>query len=140
MYLYELDQKSGQVTYIYRVTTAWTESTANWNFPWGTPGSDFDQSIAYALYLPNQKNCSVAIDLTNLVQAWVNQTYPNNGMLLYSTGPNHIIEYSTKEEDTNNSNQIPRLEISYTMGSQPQSPEGNFIYGMLNWLFAFFGG
>jgi hypothetical protein len=139
LYLYEQDEKPGQITYLYRVTRAWAESTATWGAPWTIPGGDFDQSIAYGLYLPNQKNCYASLDLTNLVQAWVNQDFPNYGVLLYSTGPNHIIQYTAKEE-TNNPERRPRLEVTYTMGFQRKSPGGNFMRGFLNWLIAFFGG
>ena len=50
------------------------------------------------------------IDLTNLVQEWAAGT-PNYGFLLYSTGPNHILRYSSK--DNSAVAEHPKLHITY---------------------------
>ena len=111
LYLYEEDEKLDQVTYIYKVTSGWDEGSVTWNSPWINPGGDFDNSYAYASFLPNQTDCMLTIDITELVQEWVNGT-PNHGFLLYSTGPNHILRYSSKENST--VEQHPKLSIAYT--------------------------
>jgi hypothetical protein len=99
-----------QVTYIYKLASAWSEISVTWNSPWTNPGGDFDNSQAYASFLPNQTNCMLTIDLTELVQEWVNGT-PNYGFLLYSTGPNHILRYSSKENIA--ADQHPKLDVTY---------------------------
>lgn len=115
LFLFEKDDDPNQVTYIYRVTSSWNEDSATWEFPWTNPGGDFDNSFVYAVYPPSQINCMLTIDITNLVQEWVNGT-PNYGLLLYSTGTNHIIKYSSKEETV--VEQHPKLYVEYTAPSK----------------------
>jgi hypothetical protein len=112
LYLYERGNKTGQTTYIYRVTSDWNENTVTWS-NWSLPGGDFDNSISYFAYLPDQNNCMLTMDTTNLVQAWVNGSYNNYGLMLYSTGPNHIISYSSKESGT--ASEWPKLNIVYVL-------------------------
>jgi hypothetical protein len=119
LYLYERDNKSGQITYLYRVTSSWNESTVTWQ-SWLSPGGDFDNSIAYFAYLPDQKNCMLTMEITALVQAWVDATYNNYGLILYSTGPNHILPYSSKENGT--VSQRPKLEILYSVPTSTPTP------------------
>jgi hypothetical protein len=119
LYLYEGGNKTGQTTFVYRVTSSWNESTATWN-TWTVPGGDFDSSMAYFAYLPEQGNCMLTIDITNLVQAWANGTYNNYGVLLYSTGPNHIISYTSKEDT--NSSAWPKLYIVYVVPTFTPTP------------------
>ena len=119
LYLYENGNKTGQTTYIYRVTSDWTESTVTWN-TWSTPGGDFDSSTAYFAYLPEQGNCMVTLDITNLVQTWSRGTHPNYGLMLYSIGPNHIISYSSKE--SGKPGESPRLDVIYAVPSSTPTP------------------
>jgi hypothetical protein len=69
LYLYENGNKTGQTTYIYRVTSSWNESTVTWD-SWSTPGGDFDSGTAYFAYLPEQGNCMVTLYLSSLVERW----------------------------------------------------------------------
>jgi hypothetical protein len=112
LYLYSQDSKAGQTTYIYRVTSNWSENSATWS-TWTLPGGDFDSDTSYFTFLPAQSNCMLTLDLTSLVQAWVDGTSPNYGLLLYSIGPNHIIRYSSKENGT--ASQRPKLNIVFTV-------------------------
>jgi len=110
LYLYEKDQKLDQITYLYRLISPWSEDSVTWNDPWITAGGDFDSSRAYASFLPNQTSCMLEIDLTTLVQEWVDGV-PNYGFMLYSTGPNHILRYSSKENTA--LEEHPKLDIIY---------------------------
>jgi hypothetical protein len=121
LYLYETRQIPGQTTYLYRVTHTWSEGSVTWNNPWTIHGGNFDKSIAFDSFLPNQTNCMVTLDLTDLVQRWVNGTYPNYGVLLYTTGPNRSIIYSSKENPI--AEQRPRLDVSYTQPVTSQLEE-----------------
>jgi hypothetical protein len=94
------------------VTENWSEDTATWISPWSSPGGDFDTSRAYAQFIPGQRNCYLSLDLTYLVQLWVNGNYPNYGVLLYSTGQYHTVEYASKEYSQAPERQ-PRLEVIY---------------------------
>jgi hypothetical protein len=122
LYLFEKDKKLDQVTYLYLITSPWNETSVTWNSPWTNVGGDFDNSHAYASFLPNQSNCMLTIDLSDLVQEWVNGT-PNYGFLLYSTGPNHILRYSAKENST--ADQHPKLDVTYI---EPASSSTNFQF------------
>lgn len=62
----------------------------------------------------------LTLNITNLVQAWVNGMYVNNGLMLYSTGPNHIISYSSKENNT--AGEWPRLSIVYVTPTSTPTP------------------
>lgn len=110
LYLFERDKKLDQITYLYRLTSPWSEEFATWDSPWSTPGGDIDASQVYASFYPNQTSCMLEIDLTQLVQEWVDGR-PNYGFLLYSTGPNHILRYSSKENAA--TGEHPKLEITY---------------------------
>lgn len=112
LYLYEQGNKAGQTTFIYRVTSNWSENTVTW-LTWTLLGGDFDNSIAYFAYIPDQNNCMLTMDITSLVQLWVDGTYPNYGLMLYSTGPNGIISYASKENGT--ANKHPKLDIVYSL-------------------------
>lgn len=110
LYLYEKRSNLEQTHHLYRVTTQWQEYEANW-LSWITPGGDFDSSISYANFVPHQTECMLTIDITNLVQLWVNGAYPNYGFMLYATGSNQVISFSSKEN--NRESEWPRLVIEY---------------------------
>jgi len=100
LYLYTRNLSSEQITYLYRITHEWSEDSATWNVPWANPGGDFDESIAYGFFVPYQTNCYISLDLTALVQMWVDGQSPNYGILLYSVGKYHTVEYASKEDQT----------------------------------------
>jgi len=108
------------VTSIYRVASAWSETTATWDSPWITAGGDFNNLVAYVSYTPNIENCMITLDVTDLVSLWVNGTYENYGILLHSTGANYAFRYVSKEEETNLQNR-PRLSITYTTNDAKSS-------------------
>jgi hypothetical protein len=56
LYLFERDNKAGRLTYLYRVTSNWNENTVTW-LTWTLLGGDFDSSVSYFTYIPDQKNC-----------------------------------------------------------------------------------
>jgi hypothetical protein len=119
LYLYEKNNKAGQITYIYRVSSNWNENTVTW-LTWNLLGGDFDNSVTYFSFIPNQNNCMLTMDITNLVELWVNGTYPNHGLMLYSTGPNNKIDYVTKEDGT--ASERPKLDIVYVVPSPTPTP------------------
>ena len=139
LYLYEKSTKADQVTYLYRITQYWTEGAVTWFLPWSSAGGDFDGSTAYALYIPDQRNCSISLDITTLVQLWVNNIYPNYGVLLYAEGPNHIIEYASKEE-ANNPDWAPKLDITYVVNVKQEKQPPEFFHILLAWLMDFLNG
>jgi hypothetical protein len=113
--LYEQSNKVGQTTSVYRVTSDWNENTVSWQ-TWSLLGGDFDISISYFTFLPDQNNCMLTLDVASLVQLWVNGIYPNYGLMLYSAGPNHTISYASKEDGT--AGRQPKLDIAYIVPTQ----------------------
>jgi len=112
LYLYEKDSKSDQTTYIYRVTSYWNENTATW-LSWALGGGDFDNSVSYFTFTPGQANCMLTMNITSLIQLWVDGTYPNHGLMLYGTGPDQKISYGSKEDGIASAR--PKLDIVYTI-------------------------
>ena len=133
LYLYEMSAKSNLVVYVYRITGNWTENTVTWDFPWTSNGGDFDSSVAYALFIPGQQDCSITLELTGLVQDWADEIYPNYGILLNAVGPSPFIEYATKEE-TVNPERAPRLDITFSVENQGQAPKQDFWLGLWSLL------
>lgn len=108
--------EANNITSLYRITQNWNENSVTWQSPWSVPGGDFDSSRAYAQFIPGQRNCYFPLDVTELVRLWVNGVYPNYGMLHYSTGQYHSVEYASKEYSEVPARR-PRLEIIYTTPS-----------------------
>lgn len=116
LYLYAKDNKDTQITSLYRVTANWNENTVTW-LSWTQPGGDFNNSVSHFTFIPNQSSCMVTMNITSLVQSWVNGTYPNYGLMLYSTGSSHIIRYVSKEDGV--VSERPRLDVIYSALSTP---------------------
>lgn len=116
LYIYTPDSKSGVQTAIYRVTAPWSESNATWNSPWNTAGGDFSNQVVYASFSPDTPDCMITVDISGLVTGWVNGSYENHGLMLYSSGVNHAIRYVSKEEGGNLTFR-PRLRVVYVAKS-----------------------
>ena len=132
LYLYGTNLSTSNVIFIYRVTSPWDETTATWQ-TWSAPGGDFDASVAYVSFIPSQTNCSAILDMLELVQQWVNGSQPNHGVLLYGTGANRQFTFASKE-DAANMERAPRLNVTYTTGTQTGAPDKNIFALLLNWL------
>jgi hypothetical protein len=134
LYLTGNNTASDQVIYVYRVTAPWSEGTTTWQ-SWTNPGGDFDSSLAYALFVPTQANCALEIDLTDLVQQWVDGSLPNYGVLLYATGSDRSFSFYSKD-DPANIERAPKLNVTYTV-MQTHASEKNFFTILLDWLQSF---
>src|SRR4030067_216411 len=97
---------SNEPVRVHRITADWTEIGVTWN---NFAGS-FDPEIT-ATFVPNSTGWR-SVDVTALVQAWVNGVYPNYGILLEMGKTEDYATY-TSSENSNISNR-PELEICYT--------------------------
>jgi uncharacterized repeat protein (TIGR01451 family) len=101
--------QSGQTVSVYRATTNWAEPNVTWNFPWGTPGGDYN-ATPWGSYNPGSTGPK-SIDITGLVQGWVNGTYSNQGVILIAGGAAGTSGVYSKEES--NVTLRPRLAVVY---------------------------
>ncbi len=97
---------SNQTVRVHRVITPWLESQVTWNnFAGG-----FDPSVLGS-FVPTAVGWQ-AVDITALAQAWVNGTYPNDGILL-EQGRTDFTLYSSS--DNSDLTLHPRLVLTYTL-------------------------
>ncbi len=76
---------AGEYLNLYEATTNWNESTVTWNFPWATPGGDYDttQLLGRTEFSSGGDHAYFdPIPITSLVQKWVDGLTPNYGMML----------------------------------------------------------
>jgi hypothetical protein len=108
LYLNQSTSKT-DVSAVYRANAAWTEAGANWT----NMNANFDGVTAYpAGGITPQTGVNI-FDITALVQAWVNGTFTNQGLMLKvitESGGAAIHNYSSKEDVANR----PYLEIVYS--------------------------
>ena len=81
---------SEEVT-VHRVTDSWEEMTVTWN----SFAGGFDASVEGS-FIPNSMGW-YSIDVTGVVSNWLNETYPNYGLLLKEVSPDTTQMYSSKE-------------------------------------------
>ena len=116
---------------IYEVDTPWTEGSLNFtNAP--TPGLSATGTHPVTISASNV-NQFILVDITNLVQEWVNGTVSNNGLALKLTSAAGSFSFDSKESPL--TGHEPELEFSLAetgvqgpQGSQgpagPQGPQG----------------
>lgn len=105
---------SGDPVNVYRVTDAWTESTATWN----NTGSDFDAATIYGSFVPDSTGW-VWVDIMPLVQSWVCGHFANEGFMLVATSGGVESTYSSRE--WGNQGHRPRLYVQ-SSGTNPCIP------------------
>lgn len=98
---------SGQPVYVHRITTEWEELVVTWN----SFGGNFDPLIIGS-FTPTTTGW-YTIDLTFLVQSWLNGTYPNYGILLRQD--HSVITGYHSSEYLGNLSQRPKLVITYLL-------------------------
>ncbi|MBW2980810.1 DNRLRE domain-containing protein [Candidatus Woesearchaeota archaeon] len=116
---------------IYRINNSWTEGTgtgevtddgATWNsrngsVDWDDQGGDYDETI-WANYTLVDRYIWVSFNITELVQKWVNGSYPNQGLMLKSvTSGTNIWKFASS--DNINSTIRPKIDINYIASIPP---------------------
>ena len=99
---------------LHRVTRAWAERTVTY----ASFGQQFDPAVAGVIALSNRTSYKT-VDLTPLVQSWVNGTRPNYGLLIDTQGRAHTLIVSSEQPHVN---QRPALRITYTTPDNHCSP------------------
>jgi hypothetical protein len=117
LYIYQLGTGGSPSGRLYRVTSSWAETSVTWN-----TRPTYDSATILAAYSnpPTGWLLMSTAALAQVVQNWVNGTYPNYGLELYNTSPfvagnyNGIFLYSS---DYSVANYRPKLTITYTTGT-----------------------
>ena len=105
---------------VYQINTVWTETTLTWNNKPALGASATGGHPVPLDYTYLQK--FVLVDITSLVQQWVNGTTANNGVALALTTQTGSFSFDTKEA-TNTSHQ-PELDIAIPGAQGAQGPQG----------------
>lgn len=115
----------GQTFSAYRVTQQWVDWGVTWNdalytvpWTWTTPGGDYDPAV-HGDYVSPQETVTLTtlvLDITPIVQGWVNGTNPNYGVILTGTSGAGLGFYSREYTP---GGQGPTLDI--TMVPEPFS-------------------
>ena len=83
---------NNQTVNIHRITAPWDETTVTWN----SFGGAFDATVVNSFF--NDATGLTSVDVTSLVQAWLDGTYPNYGLLLDQADQNYPrAEYISKD-------------------------------------------
>lgn len=78
---------SGGELNVYRVTEAWTEPNATWNnrdtgTAWSTAGGVYNATLIATVTVADGYTGAVDLNITALVQAWIDNVSPNRGLIL----------------------------------------------------------
>ncbi|MBK8701457.1 MAG: Ig-like domain-containing protein [Saprospiraceae bacterium] len=122
---------------VHRVTNSWTENTGScsgssyrtptWNkrtstVNWTTSGGDYNATAESVTTVSS--NAVYEWDVTNLVKAWVNGTYTNNGLMLKRVTEGTINQKYFASSEYTTVTSRPRLEIIY---------EGEPVAAIVEW-------
>lgn len=116
--------RAGSGAEIYRVTRDWIEGTRNgsgsadgatWDTwdgsaDWTTPGGDYQPTPVTDGEISQATGDWESWEIASLVQGWVDEDYPNHGLLLKPTG-NLRVAFSSREDAV--ADQHPRLILRY---------------------------
>ena len=95
---------NGEEVTIHRITNYWEEMFVTWN----NFINGFDTNIEGS-FVPTIPGWS-SVDVTSLVNSWLDSTYQNDGMLLKETSPDTLQFYTSKEEGHG-----PYLKVWWTL-------------------------
>jgi hypothetical protein len=113
--------RDNHVVEVHALTTAWSEMGATWNAPDGSEAwaagafgsADYDPT-GYGTFVPVGGDTQVSVDVTALVERWVNQGLANHGLMLLATGAdNGDAEWYSREES--NASRHAVLVVHWTL-------------------------
>ncbi|MEN6386779.1 MAG: DNRLRE domain-containing protein [Phycisphaerales bacterium] len=109
--LWYVNHNANKDIYIYRMNTAWSESST-WNSIGGgiIPGSNCDLTSAITLAPGNNVPSSLEIDVKAIVQGWINGEYPNYGFGFINSKNNNF-QFAASENTTGTNAHTPKLII-----------------------------
>ena len=106
---------------VYELNSAWNENSLTYNSPPPSLGVSATGGHPVAITTSSQ-NQFLLIDITTLVQGWVNRTIPNNGVTLALTSSSGAFSFDSKESLLTGNG--PELEIVFNGGNGLPGPTG----------------
>jgi len=132
--LWYVNHNDDSDVYIYRMNmnVPWTE-TSTWNSIGGgvNPGSNCDSaSVITANLDPATIPTTVEIDVTEIVQGWINGDYDNYGFGIVNDSTNNL-QFAATENTTGTDAHTPKLVVKYEpSGNDPKVAVQNYVsYG-----------
>lgn len=105
---------------VYQLNTTWSESALTYNnAPALGTSATGNHPVAFTSSSLNQ---FIVIDITPLVQGWVNGTIVNNGVALALTTTSGAVAFDSKESIY--TSHQPELEVALTGPAGPAGPQG----------------
>ena len=101
---------SGDPINVHRVTQDWSESGATWQ----NAASDYDATIR-AQFVPDESDRFFSFGIASLVQAWVDGTASNFGIMLIPTSNGVEAKFASSEWSP--SSQRPCMDVTYTQAT-----------------------
>jgi len=112
--------KSGSFD-VYQINSSWSENALKYNSPPPVLGASATGGHAVAIQAASG-NQFLLIDITALVQGWLNGSIANNGIALALTSTNGSFAFDSKESLLTGNG--PELEFVMSGGTGPQGPAG----------------
>jgi hypothetical protein len=105
---------------VYEIDSPWSESSMTFN---NAPSLGISATGGKPVTVSKSSlNQFVLVDITPLVQGWLNGTIPNNGLALALIGTAGCFGFDSKESDY--TSHEPELEVTFASGTGPQGPAG----------------
>ena len=103
-----VENDSQDAVSVHQITHQWSEYSATWN----DMGSNY-ATTAVASFIPSSKDQIVTVDVTALVQQWVNGSVPNYGLMLLGHSDK---DAKLQSKETKDGDLRPFLQIVYSSG------------------------
>lgn len=107
-------QSNNNPVYLHQITNDWTETGATWN-----NSANAYNPLPIGVFTPASPNQYYPVNVTSLVQQWVNDSLTNQGLMLLAAASATETRYSSKEQT--GSYQDPYVSIYLTPGGSMQA-------------------
>ncbi|MDD5134254.1 MAG: DNRLRE domain-containing protein [Phycisphaerae bacterium] len=111
--LWCVNHNNNNDVYFYRMDVPWTE-TSTWNSIGGgvNPYVNCDAASAVTANFGNSAPSEIELDVTDIVQGWINGDYPNYGFGIVNSSNNNL-QFASAEDTSGGSAHTPILEVGY---------------------------
>lgn len=109
--LYVIDSNTSAAVTVHQITADWTEASVNWS----NINTAYQHQAAATIPSATPAGQIYDVNLTSLVQGWINGSVINQGVMLISTAGFDLAQYSSKEYATVSLR--PVLEVIVSDGS-----------------------